>query len=78
MATTERTISYAAAVDSLSDAWSFVMAHLDELGDEPTIEIKPEHIFYIADAVEGIEREPIRQFGVRVSGMIVIESEGES
>lgn len=41
MAQTERTVKYATRVDSLPEAWSFIMAHLEELGDAPTISIKP-------------------------------------
>ena len=38
---TERTIKYATRCDTLTEAWSFIMSHLEELGDTPTISIKP-------------------------------------
>ena len=38
---TERTIKYATRCGSLAEVWPFIMSHLDELGDAPTISIKP-------------------------------------
>ena len=32
---------YLTTVETMSDAWEFVMEYIDELGDEPTVEIHP-------------------------------------
>lgn len=41
VAATERTIKYATRCDTLTEVWAFIMSHLEELGDTPTISIKP-------------------------------------
>lgn len=33
--------TYSTQVDELSEAWTFVMDHLDKLGDDPSIHITP-------------------------------------
>lgn len=38
----EMTTRYATSVDSLSDAWEFVMDHLEKVGDAPSVAISPE------------------------------------
>ena len=37
----EVTTRYATTVDDLPAAWAFVMAHLDSVGPDPSVEIKP-------------------------------------
>lgn len=37
----EVTTRYATTVDTLSDAWEFVMDHLDRVSDAPSVEISP-------------------------------------
>lgn len=57
----EKTIRYATSVDELSDAWAFVMEHLESVGDGPSISISP-----IWSGPEFDER----RFEVTVSGMV--------
>ena len=37
----EKTVTYATSVETLPDAWSFVMAHMEMVGVSPTISIRP-------------------------------------
>jgi hypothetical protein len=55
----ERTIMYATTVTALGEAWAFVMGHLDEVGPDPSIQIKP--LWWSDDS---------RRFEVVVSGMV--------
>ena len=47
---TERTTRYATTVPDLPSAWAFIMAHLDSVGDAPTIHITPRWTLADADA----------------------------
>jgi predicted membrane-bound spermidine synthase len=58
----ERTIKYATTVPALGEAWTFVMGHLDEVGPDPSIEIRP--MWTCSDDDE------TRRFEVAVSGMV--------
>lgn len=53
----EMTTKFATLSDSLTDAWAFVMEHVDSVGPDPTISISP---------VFGEER----LFEVMVRGMV--------
>lgn len=41
----EKTVEYRKAVETVPDAFAFIMSYLDELGDEPSIHITPAHIY---------------------------------
>ena len=70
MAQTERTVKYATRVDSLPEAWSFIMGHLEELGDAPTISIKP---FWIVTDEMPIGDDMSLHFDVSVSSFTSID-----
>ncbi len=67
MSTIDLTVKYATNVDSLSAAWEFVMAHVDELGEAPTVSISP--VWDYQSSEEGVLR-----FDVGVSGSTEVES----
>jgi hypothetical protein len=58
---------YATTVDDISEAWAFVMDHLDLVGDDPSVEIQPTWSFSIADIDREVDEVP-RRFSVVVSG----------
>jgi hypothetical protein len=64
MRVVERTVRYVTVVDDLPSAWSFIMQRLDEMGDDPSIDIRPRWI--ISDDPD----EHGREFEVAVSGMV--------
>lgn len=61
---TERTTKFATTVDDLADAWVFVMSHLADVGDDPTINIRPLWQFD-----DDLNDASTRRFEVAVSGM---------
>ena len=67
------TIKYAATVNNLSDAWSFVMEKVEQVGPNPEIHIKP---IWSANADSPLSDDDswTRHFEVAVSGMV---KEGE-
>lgn len=65
----ETTTKYVTTVDDLPSAWAFVMEHLDRLGPDPEVHIKPIWLMSVSDALDGHEG-PDRQFEVAVSGMV--------
>jgi hypothetical protein len=71
---TEVTIRYATTVDTLTDAWAFVMAHLEHVGPDPSIQITPAWIVSV-DATLGDETRPPRHFEVVISGMVETHEE---
>lgn len=62
----EVTTQYATTVPSLQAAWAFVMDHVDAVGPDPRIEIKPQ--WYI-----GFDWIEARWFSVVVDGMVAQE-----
>jgi len=64
----ERTTRIVSTVDELADAWAFVMTHIDEVGDDPSITISPVWSRG-ADQINDDEPWP-RHFSVVVSGMV--------
>ena len=64
----EVTTRYATSVDSLQEAWSFVMDHVDLVGPDPMIKIDP--FWSISMDQMGEDVDPPRKFGVVVEGMI--------
>ena len=57
----EYSLSIASMVDTIQEAFQFVMEHLDELGDNPRITINP--VWSYTDSEHGV-----RRFDVGVSG----------
>lgn len=64
----ERTTRIATTVETLAEAWSFVMTHIDEVGPDPSIEIGPVWS-RAADAMD-VESPWPRHFSIVVSGMV--------
>jgi hypothetical protein len=74
----ERTTRYATSVDELGDAWAFVMDHLEKVGPDPEVSIKPFWRMKIHDMDRpdyDDEAKPPRRFGVVVSGMVEVEED---
>lgn len=61
---TERTTRFATTVDDLPSAWAFVMAHVDAVGDDPSIQVTP----FWSYGEDGTASA--RKFSVAVSGMV--------
>jgi hypothetical protein len=70
----EVTTRYVTTVDTLSDAWVFVMDSLDRVGPDPHVTIKPIRIISVGQMQDGLEgREvvrPPREFEVCVEGTV--------
>ena len=66
----EYTARYATAVNSVQEAFAFVMEHLDKLGNDPSVDITP--IWLVIDGENELTGEPVhvhvRLFEVSVSG----------
>lgn len=70
----EVTTRYATSVDTLTEAWTFVMARVDRVGPEPSIKITPVTSYAWHD-MGNDDAEPRRFFEVVVSGMVHEEDE---
>ena len=57
----------ASGFKELSEAWAFIMDHIDEVGPDPAIEIQP--FWHQADLENGT---PIRYFAAKVVGSVEI------
>jgi hypothetical protein len=66
----ETTTKYVTTVDNLPAAWAFVMDHLDALGPDPEVHIRPVWIMSVAEAMDERDERPAREFEVAVSGMV--------
>lgn len=68
----EVTTRLATTVDSLSQAWAFVMNALDRdgIGENPTITITPLWFYSVSDMDREDDYMPPRQFSVVVSGFV--------
>lgn len=68
-----KTTRYAVAVDTLQEAFAFVMSKLDEVGERPSITITPVACLHFedltADDDDEEQPEPDRFFEVTVSSM---------
>lgn len=64
--------SYAATVDTLPDAWAFVMKYVDRCGPAPVITIKP---YWLHD-IETPKSESQPKFEVCVNGTVEAEDNG--
>jgi hypothetical protein len=66
----EVTTRYVTTVDTLPEAWEFVMDRIDQVGPDPRITISPLQQFSLSDGLDGsLEPQP-RQFEVLVEGMV--------
>lgn len=69
--TVEVTTEYRTVVDELTQAFAFVMEHLDQLGDEPSIEIEPCSTWIMDEEdSESVFRPSTHTFEVIVSGTV--------
>lgn len=69
----EVSVSYGTFVETIAEAWAFVMEHVDHVGDEPTVEIHPQWLF-----PEDDQDSPIDGFSVAVSGSVEVKgSQGD-
>lgn len=66
----EFTARYSTSVETLAEAWAFVMEYVDRVGPDPQIQIDPFWKIGVQEALDGEDREPPRHFGVVVSGMV--------
>lgn len=66
----EVTTRYATSVDTLPEAWAFVMGRLDSVGPDPMITIKPCWTISVSEMDAPEDREWPRRFEVVVSGMV--------
>lgn len=68
----EVTTRYATTVETLPEAWAFVMERVDQVGPRPSIAIRPYTVISIGDALSGRagEESPAEAFEVVVSGMV--------
>lgn len=66
----EVTTRYATTVDTLVEAWAFVMDRVDNVGPDPSIKISPVWSFSVHDMDRSDHLDPPRQFSVVVEGMV--------
>lgn len=66
----EVTTKFVTTVDDLPTAWAFVMDHIDALGPDPQVQIRPIWLMSVTEAMDGRDERPMRQFEVVVSGMV--------
>ena len=70
----EVTTKYVTTVDTLPEAWSFVMDHLDRVGPDPHVDIRPIRIISVGQMQDGLDgldvSEPTREFEVVIEGMV--------
>lgn len=59
----EKTTRLTVVVNDLAAAWAFIMARLDEVGPNPSVQIHPMWVY------SGTDDEGTRKFEVTVSGM---------
>lgn len=72
MSAVEVTTRYVTRVDTLRDAWAFVMTYVDRVGPDPRIEIKP---YWTITPDLGDDDPAPRSFEVIVDGMVPEPSE---
>lgn len=70
----EVTTKYVTSVDTIADAWAFVMSRIDDVGPEPSVSIRPFSSIGVADIIDGLEDQGgegwARRFEVVVEGMV--------
>jgi len=71
----EITTRHATTVDTLADAWRFVMERIDSLGEYPRIEISPVGTATVADMVDGLEGDEVGPWRARFE--VVVEGRVE-
>lgn len=65
----EKTTRYATTVETLTDAFTFVMEQVDIVGPDPSITITPSWTYSVHD-IDREDHEAPRHFSVVVSGMV--------
>jgi hypothetical protein len=72
----ERTTRIASTVETLTEAWAFVMEHVDTVGPDPSIKIDP--VWSMPGGVILDDEAPWpRHFSVVVSGMVEDKDEND-
>lgn len=64
----EVTTRYATNVETLAEAWAFVMDHVDRVGPDPMVTIKPTWYYGMGDDEDVNDGD--RWFSVVVNGMV--------
>ena len=68
------TTTFATVVDDMAAAWSFIMAKVDLVGDNPQVVVNPVSCFLPVEMALGVvgddEFGVVRRFEVSVSGMV--------
>ena len=68
------TTTFATVVDDMAAAWSFIMAKVDLVGDDPQVVVNPVSCFLPLEMALGVvgddEFGVVRRFEVSVSGMV--------
>ena len=68
------TTTFATVVDDMAAAWSFIMAKVDLVGDDPQVVVNPVSCFLPVEVALGVvgddEFGVVRRFEVSVSGMV--------
>lgn len=55
VAPVEITTKYVTTVDTMAEAWAFVMERLDRVGPDPHIDIRPIRIISVGEMQDGLE-----------------------
>lgn len=63
------TTRYAMWVDEMTQAWAFVMEHLELVGPDPSVKITPHMTVHVEDQDE----EPKRRFSVVIEGTTKVD-----
>lgn len=61
---------YSKIVDNLPEAWQFIMAHVDKVGDDPQVVVTPE---WDCDGECFDEHDFVRRFLAVVEGSVPVE-----
>lgn len=76
----EKTTRYATTVDTLTEAWAFLLDRIDAIGPDPSVTIRPISTIGVADMAAGLEGSDdgawVRRFEVVVEGMVREPAEG--
>lgn len=74
----EQSTKFATTVDSLQEAWVFVMEYVALVGPDPEIHISPLWAYDYDEDIVRSEMGSRRQFEVMVEGMVTMKKEGLS
>lgn len=64
----QHTVKYETLAEDMTTAWAFVMAHIDKVGPEPSVTIRPCLVW--KDQSVGGEGKYYTQFRCKISGRI--------